>query len=1100
MHSVGISARTSSRFRILRPHAKGGLGEVFVARDEEVHRDVALKEIQGRYADHAESRARFLLEAEITGGLEHPGIVPVYGLGAYADGRPYYAMRFIRGDSLKEAIDAFHTGDTLGRSESERALGLRKLLGRFVDVCNAIAYAHSRGVLHRDLKPGNVMLGKYGETLVVDWGLAKVTGQTETNATDSLPLSAGDPAMTQAGRAMGTPAFMSPEQAEGHWDLIGPACDVYSLGATLYMLLTGQAPFSGNTHEILQRVKRGELPRPRSIKPWIPKALEAVCLKAMALRPEDRYTGALDLAEEVNRWMADNPVTAYREPLWQRTKRWTRRHKPFVSGMTATLLLTTIGSVAGGLWWQRQREELRRGVEISFERIRELQGQEHWSEAQEVLDQADHRLGSGGPEDLRRRIDQARGDLNLVSQLDAIRLRRATLVGGKFDYRTADQDYAAAFREAGLGGEEDGTESVATRIRDSAVGEQMVAALDDWASATQNVKRQAWLLEVARRADPDPWRDRFRDPQVWRDRAALAALVDELLREESQLGKHKPQLLAALGVALQWTQADSVPLLTAAQARLPGDFWLNLELGNALSSAKQWNEAVGYYRGALAVRPNSTAVHNNLGAGLHHKKQLDEAIREFRIAINLDPTFGAAHTNLGSALCDKKDLDQAIREFRRAIELDPKTTEPHNNLGNALHEMKRLDEAIREYDTAIELDAKAAEPHNGIGNVLRDKKRLDEAIREYRRAIELGPKVAVFHNNLGLTLYDTKQLDEAIREYRTAIELDLKYARAHNNLGLALRDMKQLKEAIREYRTAIELDPEFSLARNNLGNALCDMEQLDEAIREYRTAILVNPKDPMAHYNLGYGLRNKKQLHEAIGEFRTAIELDTNYAYAYLSLGQVFFELGRFAEALYASRAGLAFLSGDDPWYDLAGQQVQQCEHMLALDRKLAAILEGKDNSSENGERLDLACLCQQPYKKLYAASARFCAEAFDLDSKLANDMQQQFRYHAACSAALAGTGQGEDVPKPDEKERARLRQQALDWLRADLAAWTRELDTGSPMIRETILKSVGYWKADADLPIRDKEALAKLPESEQEAFRKLWADVDALLKRASKP
>jgi serine/threonine-protein kinase len=160
------------RFRILRPYARGGLGIVFVAQDEELHREVALKEIQVQHADHDESRARFLLEAEITGGLEHPGIVPVYGLGHYEDGRPFYAMRLIKGDSLKEAIARFHQADGPGRDPAERGLALRQLLRRFVDVCNAVAYAHSRGVLHRDLKPANVMLGPYGETLVVDWGLA----------------------------------------------------------------------------------------------------------------------------------------------------------------------------------------------------------------------------------------------------------------------------------------------------------------------------------------------------------------------------------------------------------------------------------------------------------------------------------------------------------------------------------------------------------------------------------------------------------------------------------------------------------------------------------------------------------------------------------------------------------------------------------------------------------------------------------------------------------------------------------------------------------------------------------------------------------------
>ena len=165
--------RRACDFARFRGHARGGLGEVLVAEDRELHREVALKQIQSQYADDAECRARFVQEAEITGRLEHPGIVPVYGLGTYANGRPFYAMRFIRGDSLKDAIERFHATRRTRLSPGERALQLRKLLRRFVDICDALEYAHSLGIVHRDLKPANVMLGKYGETLVVDWGLPK---------------------------------------------------------------------------------------------------------------------------------------------------------------------------------------------------------------------------------------------------------------------------------------------------------------------------------------------------------------------------------------------------------------------------------------------------------------------------------------------------------------------------------------------------------------------------------------------------------------------------------------------------------------------------------------------------------------------------------------------------------------------------------------------------------------------------------------------------------------------------------------------------------------------------------------------------------------
>ncbi len=175
-YGAGAATSDGQRFRVLRPHAQGGIGAVFVALDAELHREVALKQILEQHADNPVSRQRFLLEAEITGGLEHPGIVPVYGLGTYPDGRPYYAMRFIRGDTLKDSIAAFHSDPGVHSDPGRRSLELRQLLRRFVDVCNAIEYAHGRGVLHRDIKPANIVVGKHGETLVVDWGLAKPVG------------------------------------------------------------------------------------------------------------------------------------------------------------------------------------------------------------------------------------------------------------------------------------------------------------------------------------------------------------------------------------------------------------------------------------------------------------------------------------------------------------------------------------------------------------------------------------------------------------------------------------------------------------------------------------------------------------------------------------------------------------------------------------------------------------------------------------------------------------------------------------------------------------------------------------------------------------
>ncbi len=422
------------RYETLRLHAKGGLGEVFVARDGELNREVALKRIQADHAARPDSLRRFLVEAEVTGRLEHPGIVPVYGLGRDADGRPCYAMRLIQGETLQDAIRRFHglQKDEGGRmkdesqaneagssfrlhpsSFGERRLAFRQLLTRFVSVCYTMAYAHSRGILHRDLKPANIMLGKFGETLIVDWGLAKPFERTEPKPDASeatlLPTAYPDQAATLTGAAIGTPAYMSPEQAEGEGAL--QTSDIYGLGATLYTLLTGEPPFhSRQVAEVLQQVRRSEFTRPRQLKPDTPKPLEAICLKAMALRPADRYATALDLAADLEHWLADEPVRAWREPWTAKARRWVGRHRTLVAGLgaaavAAVLILSAVTAFLTAAWdSERLAKELAQRQEREAERQRDeaaLQRDRAAKNAQRARDAVDSMLTAVADEQLR---------------------------------------------------------------------------------------------------------------------------------------------------------------------------------------------------------------------------------------------------------------------------------------------------------------------------------------------------------------------------------------------------------------------------------------------------------------------------------------------------------------------------------------------------------------------------------------------------------------------------------------------------------------------------------------------------------------------------
>ena len=303
--TVDFVPEQPQRYKLAHLHATGGIGRVWVAHDADLGRDIALKELRPEKGGSAALCRRFLREARITGQLEHPGIVPVYELNRRLDDQqPFYTMRFIKGQTLTEAARAYHQDRAAGKAKS---LDLPALLNAFVTVCNTIAYAHSRGVIHRDLKGQNVILGDFGEVVILDWGLAKLADQRREETDEpAILLDQDRPAdvdITLQGETIGTPAYMAPEQAAGRLDLIDPRTDVYGLGAILYEILTGQPPFSGtDVDEVLRKVQEEEPIPPRQIWAEVPSALEVACLRAMAKKPVDRYASATVLAREVQSW------------------------------------------------------------------------------------------------------------------------------------------------------------------------------------------------------------------------------------------------------------------------------------------------------------------------------------------------------------------------------------------------------------------------------------------------------------------------------------------------------------------------------------------------------------------------------------------------------------------------------------------------------------------------------------------------------------------------------------------------------------------------------------------------------------------------------
>jgi eukaryotic-like serine/threonine-protein kinase len=355
--------KLQTQFEGLDFHAQGGLGMVFAGSDVQLHRRVALKFMHQHLAEIPWARERFLLEAEITGRLDHPGIVPVHGVGITEKGRPFYAMRFIKGETLDASIAHYHRPAPQPDDPSARSLEFRTLLTRFVSVCNTLAYAHNCGIVHRDIKPENIMLGRYAETLVVDWGLALAVDRDETarrSGEATLLPSSGSQAGTSSGGPAGTPAYMSPEQADD-CDHVDRRADVYSLGVMLYKILCGKVPYQApRPVQILELVKQGNPIPPKQVNSSVPSALSAVCLRAMAKEPNDRYQTALDLAKDIENWLADEPVSAYQEPGSANLMRWVRKHRvlamTLMGSLVAFAILASIAAVGLGTYAQNESQ------------------------------------------------------------------------------------------------------------------------------------------------------------------------------------------------------------------------------------------------------------------------------------------------------------------------------------------------------------------------------------------------------------------------------------------------------------------------------------------------------------------------------------------------------------------------------------------------------------------------------------------------------------------------------------------------------------------------------------------------------------------------
>jgi serine/threonine protein kinase/Flp pilus assembly protein TadD len=709
-------------YEIVREVGRGGMGVVYEAVQVSLGRRVALKVLPFAATLDGRQRQRFDNEARAAALLQHQGIVPVYATGCER-GVQYYAMQFIDGQTLAAVIRDLRqqSGRDQAEPRGDRASGgaaptaavlstefstqgpdfFRTVANLGVQAARALEHAHQQGVIHRDVKPANLLLetapllpplGRAirGERLrlwVTDFGLAHCQNQT---------------GLTVTGDLVGTLRYMSPEQALARPGLVDHRTDVYSLGATLYELLTLEPAFDGHDRqELLQQIARDEPCPPRRRNPAVPAELEVILGKAMDKDPAERYATAAEVADDLERYLKDVPIRARRPTLVQRARKWARRHQPAVWSAAVSLLVTVAVSAAAAGWMVRDRAarqgKIAAAVASALDEARRFQGDGKWPQALAAVRRADALLqdGAAAPalaaqvQDLLHELSEKEADAQLIARLEDVRLLQAELNAkeDRFALEESLPQYQRAFCRYGLRADTTSPQEAAARLRrrPPAVRGILVAALDHWLILARHAKapEAGWLGQVLSAADPDSWRQGVRAARARDDRQAL-----EKLSREVDVAGQPPEALFVLEIGLcqRGATQSAAKLLRRAQEVFPGDFWINHDLGMALQDCQppQYGEAIRFLTAAVALRPASAGARLNLGRAFLRHGRLDEAVDAFRKAAELHPDYASAHFYHGTTLLQMGQADEALPALRKAVALAPEWAGAHCNLGVVL--------------------------------------------------------------------------------------------------------------------------------------------------------------------------------------------------------------------------------------------------------------------------------------------------------------------------------------------------------------------------------------------------------------------------------
>ncbi len=1177
------------RLQLLGEIARGGMGAVLKGRDNDIGRDLAVKVLLESHRDKPDLVRRFIEEAQIGGQLQHPGIVPIYELGAFADRRPYFAMKLVKGRTLSSLLD----------ERPDPAGDLPRFLSILEAVCQTMAYAHARGVIHRDLKPSNIMVGSFGEVQVMDWGLAKVlpqggvvddsaagkTKERETVIATTRSGSAADSDLSRAGSVLGTPSYMAPEQARGEIDRLDERCDVFALGSILCELLTGEPAFTGRSSgEIQRKASRGDLKEALERLDRSGTDAELIALAKGCLAPEledrPRHAGAVSeritayrtgVAERLRKAeIARAAETARAEEAVKRAH--VERHRLRLTiALAASILGFVIVGGCAGFWLFQQRQARLASVDATIARIQSLRDQAGadgadpalWTKALAAADQALASVGDLVASAPGRRLaflrakiaedtEQAERDRKLIADLAHVRTTRGLSI------EHPDDRYAEVFKLYGLDLATISADRVIVRLKSLPENfrRQIVEFLDDWAfERDASGSDVAKSLAVARGLDPDPERNRLRSLLEQPD---LRAQIDNLraLAKNADVNEFgaSTALLLALALEKAGDKNRAIDVLRAAIVRNPGDLWLNLELAGRLARTEppQTAEAIRYFSVARAIRPASGYELAELLEGQGKHGDAEAILREL---VRLQPGFRSYGDLVGllKRLGRRNEAHEVLSRWLDWLRLEPAASLAHLKIALVLRWADDRAGEIAELRQAARLDPRNAFVQVQLARSLLLGADLAGAIEAFREATRLDPgyincnyelafslclsgdhagEVAALRNAIGLEptapnkspwptlevpgpeIDSVQQYLELTEEFAFSVYFLHNYDRGHLALGNALVESGDLPGAMAAYGEAIRLkesdETEFHtigtsmklsfpygpfVPRYALGQVLAMAGDFPVAIAGAREAIRLQSELATSEFgfSLCLALARSGDLPGAIAALSKTIQSKRPDRAEILQMLGPIAVAYRSNDTVKALRRLREAVQDDRALVEWVNRAITLTEKMVRFGPLVPRIFHAEHCGPGRHyiQRCDL--------HRFYAASAYLWSAAFEADATL--EAVDTYRYAAARAAALAGCGQGRDDPQPDEPAKIKLRRQALDWLRADLAAQRMRLEGGKPEDRAGLGRTLRRWQSDPDLAgLREEGNLRKLPDDERKAWQTLWADVNALLKKDRSP